>query len=138
MSRISNGISVISHDDLYQLRVAAAKVRVTAEVAAYLHNTALFMRLSRYIAGGVSALATSHFRSIVKALAPLHNLNFCPPSLVALAARKVYPHRLVLATPKTERSLQWGSDPRAVQEALRDMTVEDAIEDVLLSVEAPL
>ena len=61
-----------------------------------------------------------------------------PPSLVALAARKVYPHRLVLATADTERSLQWGSDPQAVKEMLEGVTVEDAIEDVIDSVETPL
>lgn len=127
-----------SRVDIKHLRVAASEVRINAEVAAYLHNISLFLRLSRHVAGGVSALATSHFRTIVSALAPLHDLTYCPPSLVALAARKIYPHRLVLATTKTERSLQWGSDPKAVQEMLEGMTAEDAIEAVLSSVEAPL
>lgn len=124
--------------DIELLRQATSEVGMTAEVAAYMHNVALFMRLNRYVAGGVSALATQHFRSITRALAPLHDLTYCPPSLVALAVRKVYPHRLVLADVKTERSMQWGSDPHAVKEALKDVTVEDAIEDVLKSVEAPL
>jgi hypothetical protein len=37
-----------------------------------------------------------------------------------------------------ERSLQWGSSLDAVTELLRDMTVEDVIEEVLDSVETPL
>lgn len=111
---------------------------MTAEVAAYLHNITLFMRLSRYLAGGVSALATRHFRTIVHALAPLHDLTYCPPSLVALAARKIYPHRLILATADNERSLQWGSEPKVVEEMLEGVTVEEAIEIILKSVEAPL
>ena len=137
ISNLSN-VPRISRADIQLLRSAAAEVRMTTEVATYLHNIALFMRLSRYVSGGVSALATRHFRTVCTSLAPLHNLTYCPPSLVALAARKIYPHRIVLATDKTERSLQWGSDPKAVRETLEDMTPEDAIEATLASVEAPL
>ncbi|KAI4723673.1 hypothetical protein E4T48_00131 [Aureobasidium sp. EXF-10727] len=128
----------ITPDDIQDLRTAVTSVRVSAEVAAYLHNIVIFMRLNRFVAGGISAYATRHFRAIVYALAPLHGLNYVPPSLVALAARKVYPHRLILATPNTERSMQWGSDFRAVDQVLKGVTVDDAIESVLSSVEAPL
>ena len=61
-----------------------------------------------------------------------------PPSLVALAVRKIYPHRLVLATVENERSLMWGSDPAAIRELLEGVTIQDVIEEVLASVEAPL
>jgi MoxR-like ATPase len=128
----------ISPEEIRDLRAAVKTVQVSAEVAAYLHNIVIFMRLNRFVAGGVSAHATRHFRTIVYALAPLHNLTYAPPSLVDLAARKVYAHRLILATPNTERSLQWGSDFRAVEQVLKDVTVADAIESVLSSVEAPL
>lgn len=128
----------ITPEDIQDLRAAVKAVRVSAEVAAYLHNIVIFMRLNRFVAGGVSAYATRHFRTIVYALAPLHNLEYVPPSLVDLAARKVYAHRLILATPNTERSMQWGSDFRAVEQVLKDVTVADAIESVLSSVEAPL
>lgn len=72
------------------------------------------------------------------ALAPLHGQTYVSPSLVTLAARKVYPHRIVLVRPENERSLQWGSSMIAVQEALEGITVEDIIEDVLAEVEAPV
>lgn len=120
------------------LRTAAKEVRLSAEVSAYMHNIVIFMRLNRYVAGGVSAQATRQLKSLTTALAPLHGLAYVPPSLVALAVRKVYPHRLVLATSKTERSLQWGSDLRAVEDILHGVTVDDAIDSVLSSVEAPL
>jgi MoxR-like ATPase len=129
---------IITPRDIQDLRAAVKTVRVSAEVAAYLHNIVIFMRLNRFVAGGVSAYATRHFRAIVYALAPLHNLDYVPPSLVDLAARKVYAHRLILATPNTERSMQWGSDYRAVEQILKDVTVADAIESVISSVEAPL
>ena len=120
------------------LRTLSDQVRMTGEVAAYLHNVVIFMRMSRYVKGGVTAAATRHLRAVAMALAPLHGLDYVPPSLIALAARKVYPHRLVLATAETERSLQWGSDPVAVKEALDGLTAEDVIDDVLGSVETPL
>lgn len=124
--------------DIKGLRLDAERAYMTSEVAAYLHNIVLFMRMSRYVNRGVTATATKQLRTLAKALAPLHGLSFVPPSLVVLAAKKVYAHRLVLATAETERSLQWGSDPDAVRKLLEGVTVEDVIDDVLASVETPL
>jgi hypothetical protein len=71
-------------------------------------------------------------------LAPLHSLDYISPSLVALAARKIYPHRIVITAPADERSMQWGSSLEAVKAVLDGVTVEDVIEEVLQSVEVPL
>lgn len=71
-------------------------------------------------------------------LSPLHGLDYVPPSLVALAARKIYPHRIVLTTMENERSMQWGSSLEAIKDELEGITVEDVIEDVLSNVEVPL
>ncbi|KAK6440604.1 hypothetical protein LTR95_003160 [Oleoguttula sp. CCFEE 5521] len=130
--------SYMQRSDIEQLRSLAVTVHMTAEVAAYLHNIVLFMRLSRYIMAGVTPTATKHLRCVAHALAPLHGLDYVPPSLVALAARMVYGHRLVLATPQTERSLQWGSDPDAVSRMLEGVTVNDVIDRVLEDTDAPL
>lgn len=72
------------------------------------------------------------------ALAPLHDLDYVSPSLVALAARKVYPHRIKITSPEDERSMQWGSSLDAVKAVLDGVTAEDVIEEVLQSVEVPL
>ena len=72
------------------------------------------------------------------ALAPLHGLSYVTPSLVALAARKIYPHRIAITSPENERSMQWGSSLDAVKAVLEGVTVEDVIEEVLQSVEVPL
>ncbi|KAK5167639.1 uncharacterized protein LTR77_007338 [Saxophila tyrrhenica] len=128
----------ITPDSIDALRTLTSEVYLSPELAAYLHNVVVFMRSSRYISGGVTATATRQLRAISKLLAPLHGLDYVPPSLVTLAAHKIYPHRLRLATAQTERSLQWGSDPEAVKRLLEGVTVEDAIEDVLASVETPL
>ena len=133
-----NVLPSFSDLELKELRTLADEAQMTPEIAAYLHNIVVFMRNSRYINGGVTATATRQLRVIAKVLAPLHGLNYVPPSLVSLACHKIYPHRLKLATAQTERSLQWGSDPRAVARLLEGMTVERAIDDVLASVETPL
>ncbi|KAF2238994.1 hypothetical protein EV356DRAFT_528878 [Viridothelium virens] len=131
-----------SQDELDELQSLAASVRVTAEVRGYLHNVLTFLRAHRAVAGGVSATATRHLNVLVRyghqALAPLHALTFVPPSLVALATRKVYTHRIILIEPDDERSLQWGSNVEAVKELLENVTVQDVIEDVLRTVEVPL
>lgn len=71
-------------------------------------------------------------------LAPLHGLDYMSPSMVALAARKIYPHRIVITAPENERSMQWGSSLEAVKAVLEGVTPEDVIEEVLESVEVPL
>lgn len=127
-----------SREGILELRDLAEKTRHTPEIAAYMHNICVFMKNSRYIQSGVTATATRQLRVLAKALAPLHGLSYVPPSLVELAVRKIYPHRITLVTPATERSLQWGSDPTAIKAMLQGFTIEDAIEDVLASVESPL
>jgi len=71
-------------------------------------------------------------------LAPLHGLDYISPSMIALAARKIYPHRIVITAPENERSMQWGSSLEAVKAVLEGVTVADVIEEVLESVEVPL
>jgi len=73
-------------------------------------------------------------------MAPLHGLTFVTPSLVALAARKIYCHRIEIVKPEKERSMQYGSDLDAVRELLEGVGPEEVIEDVLGSsgAEAPL
>ncbi|CAO2655106.1 Nn.00g101700.m01.CDS01 [Neocucurbitaria sp. VM-36] len=125
-------------EDLAHLTTLTSQVKISSEVRAYLHNIVVFMRLHRAVAGGISAMATRHFNRLASALAPLHGLDYISPSLVALAARKVYPHRIVITKPENERSMQWGSSLEAVKAVLEGVTVEDVIEEVLQSVEVPL
>jgi hypothetical protein len=75
---------------------------------------------------------------VQSALAPLHGLDYISPSLVALAARKIYPHRIVITDPEDERSMQWGSSLDAVKAVLEGVSVEDVVEEVLQSVDEPL
>ena len=74
----------------------------------------------------------------IRCLAPLHQLDYVTPSIVALAARKIYPHRIVITAPENERSMQYGSQLAAVAALLDGVTPQQIIEEVIESVEAPL
>lgn len=67
-------------------------------------------------------------------LAPLHDLAYVPPALVALAARKCYAHRLTLVAGAEEEGAAGGA---ADGEGAR-ARVEGVIAQVLESVETPL
>ncbi|KAF1990021.1 hypothetical protein K402DRAFT_444535 [Aulographum hederae CBS 113979] len=122
-----------------ELTTLAAAVTLTAEIRAHLHNIPIFMRQHRAVRGGVSSLATRHLRALVCALAPLHGIDYVSPGLVALAARKVYPHRIVLVErAEDERSVRWGSEVDAVGGLLEGVTVGDVIEETIGEVEVPL
>lgn len=134
----SNHHHTITKSDIDLLVAHITAVRLDSDVRSYIHNIAIFLRTHRTVAGGISALSTRHFLSLSHTLALLHGLSYVSPSLVALAARKVYPHRIVLARLENERSMMWGSDVRAVRDLLEGLTVEDVIEDVLGNLEMPL
>lgn len=124
--------------DLTELSGLIGQVRISSEVRAYLNNIVVFMRLHRAVGGGISAMATRHFSVLSHALAPLHGLSYITPALVALAARKIYPHRITITAPENERSIQWGSSLDAVKAVLEGVTPDDVVEEVLQSVEVPL
>ncbi|KAF2666973.1 hypothetical protein BT63DRAFT_427386 [Microthyrium microscopicum] len=128
----------ISNDDIQALVTRAAGVSMSPDVRAYIHDLVIFLRTHRAIAGGVSSIATRQLNLLSRVLAPFHGLTFTTPSLVALAVRKIYPHRLVLVAPERERSLQWGSTLQAVKELLKGVAIDDVIEEVLSNVDTPL
>ncbi|QSZ35555.1 hypothetical protein DSL72_008425 [Monilinia vaccinii-corymbosi] len=130
----------ISPMDIEHLAQQSQSTTVSVEVKQYQQNVASFLRVHRAVATGISAIATKHFDKLVRCLAPLHGLPYATPSLIALAARKIYPHRIEIVDAERERSMQWGSDLEAIRELLDGIGPEDVLEDVLGSAgaEAPL
>ena len=114
------------------------KVSISAEVEEYMHNIVTFLRLHRAVNCGVTPRATKALGLLVKCMASLHGLNFVIPSFVALAARKIYYHRLEIVSAPNERSMQYGSDSGAVAALLQAFVPESVVEEVLGRVEAPL
>ncbi|KAJ5122513.1 hypothetical protein N7526_009450 [Penicillium atrosanguineum] len=114
----------IDHLAIDKIREASGSVTTSAEVARYIQDIVVFLRLSRAVAGGGY-------------LAPLHGIDYLTPSIVALAARKVFRHRIVVANPEDDRSLQYGSGLGAISSVLVDVT-PDSILDGVLALEPPL
>ncbi|KAI6245594.1 hypothetical protein HI914_06098 [Erysiphe necator] len=131
---------VVSPQEIEKLSRFSESVTLSMEVKQYQMDIISFLRLHRAVAGGITASATKVFDKLAKCLATIHNLTFVTPSLVALAARKVYFHRIKKVKPENERSIKWGSDVEAVAALLKRITVEDILEEVLgnSGVEAPL
>ena len=113
-------------------------MQIDVDVLRYQMNVVSFLRMHRAVGGGISPTATRHFTQLMRLLAPIHRLDFVTPALVGLAARKIYLHRISIVPPETERSMQWGSDLKAVQALLDGVGPEDVIEDVLGMVTAPV
>jgi hypothetical protein len=65
-------------------------------------------------------------------------VRYVTPALVALAARKIYLHRIRIAPAERERSMQWGSDASAVRELLAGIGPEEVLEQVLGQVGVPV
>ncbi|KAI6084784.1 hypothetical protein F4821DRAFT_242308 [Hypoxylon rubiginosum] len=140
-SSISTTPVSVSESDIASLAQLARQINLDIEVLRYQMNIVSFLRMHRAVApggGSVTPLATKHFTQLAKCLAAVHGLDYVTPSLIGLAAKKIYPHRLQIVTPEQERSMQWGSSRTAVEALLESVGPEDVIEDVLAEVMAPL
>ena len=124
--------------DISRLGFLSQDVSLDIDIHRYQMNIVTHLRIHRAVSGGVSPAATKHFDRLIRSLAPLHGIDYVTPGLVALAARKVYLHRVEVAKAEDERSVQWGSDIRTVDALLEGIGPEEVIEDVLGLVAAPL
>ncbi|KAK5069188.1 hypothetical protein LTR64_008658 [Lithohypha guttulata] len=131
----SRSIATIAID---KIRAIGEACDITPEIRRYLQDIVTFIRLERGVDGGITPRASTDFLALAKYLGPLHSINFVTPSLVALAARKIYLHRIVIADPARERSMQYGSDSAAVMELLDGLTPEEVIGNVLATVPCPI
>ncbi|KAL4795848.1 hypothetical protein BDV19DRAFT_157929 [Aspergillus venezuelensis] len=122
---------------LDRIYTASKTVKATAELIRYQQDIVVFLRLSRGVAGGISARSNIQCSKLAKILAIIHGIDYLTPSIVALAAKKVFRHRIVVARPEDDRSLQYGSDLAAVAKVLEYATPDTILESVL-TLEAPL
>ncbi|EYE92962.1 uncharacterized protein EURHEDRAFT_414911 [Aspergillus ruber CBS 135680] len=122
---------------LYKFQREGDAVTMSAEVLRYQQDIIIFLRLSRAVAGGITTKSNNYFLRFSKFLAALHGLDYLTPSIAALAAKKVFRHRIIIAKPEDDRSLQYGSDLEAVSQVLRNVGPEEILESVL-ALEAPL
>ncbi|KAK4147160.1 uncharacterized protein C8A04DRAFT_24956 [Dichotomopilus funicola] len=130
--------------------LAHTTIHTTISITRYQSNFISFLRSHRAVAlpGSVSPAASRHLADLSRSLACLHGLDYVTPSIVGLAARKVYAHRLELVRdPIRERSVQWGSEVGAVAALLGGdgevgeggmIGPEEVLEEVLGMVKVPL
>ena len=137
-----------------QLRVQGQATTITSEIRRYLQDIVTFLRMERGVDGGVSPYATTLLIALAKSvsklnqrvlpnlwyryLAPFHGIDFVTPSLVALAAKKIYPHRIVIATPNRERTTQFGTDLATARDLVVNLGPEKVIQNVLDTVKCPI
>ncbi|ROV92934.1 hypothetical protein VSDG_06348 [Cytospora chrysosperma] len=128
-----------SPSEISHLRQLAERSAVDIDVTRYQMDIVSFLRMHRAVGGGITPQATRHLGQLTRSLAPLHGLDYVTPGLVQLAARKVYLHRVrMVAEPARERSMQWGSELKAIEMLLDGWGPEDVIEEVLTLVAAPV
>jgi len=128
---------LFTETDISHLAQQTQQVRADVSVVRYQMNIVAFLRIHRAVGGGVSPAATKHLDQLMKSLAPLHGVDYVTPSLVALAAKKIYMHRIAIVAPEKERSMQWGSELAAVESIIEGLGPEEVIEDVLGMVAVP-
>ena len=68
----------------------------------------------------------------------MHGIDYLTPSIIVLATKKVFLHRIVLAKPEDDRSLQYGSDLEAVAQVLSNVTPETILDNVLSEIDVPV
>ena len=78
------------------------------------------------------------YANLNRYLAVINGQTYISPSFVALGIRKIYPHRVIIARPETERSVQYGSQLSAVSALIQGYTPGQVIEEVLDLVEIPI
>jgi hypothetical protein len=131
---------LITETDLSHLSLLTTQSHLSLPTTRYLYNLIAFLRTHRaVISASITPTATAHLTRLCKSLASLHGLDYVTPSLVALAARKVYLHRIeVVQGAEGERSMQWGSEGAVVEGLLRGVGgAEGVVEEVLGGVAVP-
>jgi hypothetical protein len=127
----------IGKDSLDRLAELGKQVTITPEVRRHLQDIVVFLRMERGVDSGITPYSNVCFVDLAKYLAPLHGIDYVTPSLLELAAKKVFPHRLIVAEPERERSTQFGSDIGAVRQYMRGLEPEHVIDAVLAKVPTP-
>lgn len=138
LSRSNSDRLHISREVLTFLHDLGKQTTITPEVRRHLQDLVVFLRLERGVDGGITPYSNVCFVDLAKYMAPLHGIDFVTPSLIELAAKKVFPHRLVVAKPDRERSTQFGSNVDAIRQYMDGLDAEAIIDIVLAKVPAPL
>uniref|UniRef100_A0A060TC72 ARAD1D37334p n=1 Tax=Blastobotrys adeninivorans TaxID=409370 RepID=A0A060TC72_BLAAD len=129
--------------DLVQAFIASTTERiprmvVSVDIKRYMQDLVVFLRTHRLVRKGVSPRAVQDFDFLVRALSVLHGYDFVTPSIVVIAARKVFPLRLEMCEVTDEPSISYGGDIKLLRQWMKKWDQELIVEDVLSSVAPPI
>ncbi|KAK9329227.1 hypothetical protein V1520DRAFT_343975 [Lipomyces starkeyi] len=129
---------LFSVKDIDALSSIATSVCISADIRRYMHDIMVFLRMHRAIRGGISARASRDFELLIRCLCPLHGIGFATPSIVVIAARKTYSHRITISSPEDDRSVLYGSETEALSKFIQHWTPDIVLDDVLDTVPVPM
>jgi hypothetical protein len=116
----------------------AMRLTMVADIRRYMHDIVVFLRTHRLVRKGVSPKAAKDFEFLVRALCVLHDHDFVTPSIVAVAARKIFPLKIEMCEPQDEPTLQYGSDIKLVSKWIQKWDQELIVENVLDNASPPV
>ncbi|KAK9462684.1 uncharacterized protein V1516DRAFT_670890 [Lipomyces oligophaga] len=129
---------LFSSEDIDALMVLSNKVKINADINRYMRDILVFLRMHRAIRGGIPARAIKDFELLVRCLCPLHGITYATPSIVSIATRKTFTHRIAIPLPEDERSVAYGSQLDAVEKFLSYWTPDLVLDDIIDTVAAPV
>lgn len=130
--------TIISDKYLQTMRQRMKSLTIIADIKRYMQDIVVFLRTHRLVRKGIPTKAVKDFDLLVRTLCILHDYEYATPSIVAIAARKVFPLKIELCHPEDEPTLNYGGDINIITNWLKKWDQSLIIEDVLNSVEPPL
>lgn len=134
----TNVQSLITQDEIETLAQKTGEVTVVPEIKVYMQNIVVYLRTHRLVRKGVSPKAVKDFERLLRAFCALHGKLYATPSLVALAARMIFPLKLELCSPEEEPTVHYGSDIHLLTKWIAKWDADMVIDDVLNAVPSPL
>lgn len=113
-------------------------ITLVPDIRQYMQDIVLFLRNHRLVSKGVSPKSVKDFEFLVRMLSVLHDYDFATPSLVAIAAKKLFPFRIQVCHPIDEPTLKYGGDIKIVAQWMKKWDSELIVEDIINCVPPPL
>lgn len=124
--------------DIKKLHEKALQVTIVAELLRYMQDIIVHIRCHRVVARAIKPRAVRDFSLFVRLMCVLNGSEYATPSVIAVAARKLLPSAVHIASPDFEPSLAYGSDYKLIEEYVTSWDGALVVEDVLNRVKAPV
>lgn len=130
--------SIITNDYFKYMKSQLNNITIMIDVKRYMQDIVIFLRTHRLVRGGISSKACKDLDTMVRGLTVMHNLPYATPSIVKMAARKVFPLKIEICEPTDEPTLHYGGDVKLITKYMQKWDQNMIIENVLEKVEPPV